>query len=182
MAGLHWLIAAVLIPAAGLAQAAEGRYGFKGIELGSSIVRVATDPKYECHTSEAPGADVVCGLRPRERETILGSPISSLFLFYGDGSLTSLSLYFDESRFGQVVAALRAKYGEPALHSETVRNRKDQAFENRIYTWRTPADSLQAERYNGRLDQSSLRFTADELMRQVERRRANLTRDPSQDI
>ncbi len=182
IAGLPKAVAALLILAAGQAQAGEGRYGFKGIALGSSIVAVATSPKYECRTSRAPGADTVCGLRPREKETILGAPVSSLFLFYADGALTSLSLYFEEKHFNQAVAALSGKYGSPGLRSETVRNRKDESFENRVYTWKTAADSLQAQRYTSQLNLSSLRFTADAMIRQVERQRAAVARDPNLDI
>ncbi len=174
--------AVALMLAAGLAHAGAGRYGFKGVELGSSLVGVAIDPKYECHTTRAPGADIICGLRPREKETILGSPVTSLFLFYGDGLLSSLSLQFDEKQFPRVVAALRGKYGEPAVSTESVRNFKDQVFENRIYTWSAGSDTLQAHRYNGSLGQSSLRFTADALIRRIEQKRAGVAKDPSQDL
>lgn len=182
MSVLRAVLASALILAAGLTQAGEGRYGFKGIELGSSIVAIATSPKYECRTSRAPGADTVCSLRVGEKETILGSPVSSLFLFYADGALTSLSLYFEEKHFDQAVAALGGKYGNPSLRRETVRNRKDESFENRTYTWKSAADSLQAQRYTSQLNLSSLRFTADALIRQVERQRAAVTRDPNLDI
>lgn len=174
-------LAALSLLAAAPAHALE-RFGFKGVELGSSIVTVATNPKYECRASRAPGADTICSLRPQEKETVAGVPVGALFFFYADGKLSSITLRLEEKGFPRVVAALRSKYGVPAQRNESVRNLKDVAFENRIYAWKSGTDSLRAERYAGRLDQSAIRYTADALIERIERRRAAVAKDPSQDL
>lgn len=158
------------------------KFGFKGVELGSGIANLANNPKYECRTASAPGADTICGLRVQEKETIAGAPVRSLFFFYFDGRLTGISIHLEERHFAPVVEALRAKYGEGRLLTESIRNLKDVAFENRTYTWKAGGDSLTAQRYAGRVDQSAIRFSADELIRSIERHRAAVAKDPRKDL
>ncbi len=162
--------------------AAAEPFGFKGIDLGSGITAVASNPKYECRTASAPASDTICSLRVQEKETIAGAPIRSLFFFYYDGKLTGIAIHLEEKNFAQVIAALRGKYGDGRLKTEPIRNLKGVDFENRTYTWTTPGDSLTAQRYAGRVDLSSIRFTADELIRRIEQRRAAVAKDPSKDL
>lgn len=157
-------------------------FAFKGIELGSAIVHVASNPKFECRSASAPAADTICGLRPKERETIAGAPVKSVFFFYYDGKLTSIALHVDEKHFAQVTDALRGKYGAAPVKTEAIRNLKGVAFENRTYTWKSATQSLTAQRYAGRVDQSAIRYAADELIRGIEARRAAVAKDPSKDL
>ena len=157
-------------------------FGFKGIELGSDIASVSGNPRFECHSSRAPGADAICSLRPKETETIAGVPVKSLFFFYYGARLTGITLHLEEKHFAQVVAALRAKYGETSVATETLRNLKGVAFENRTYAWKSAAESLTAQRYSGRLDHSSIRYAADDAIRRIEAHRADVARDPSKDL
>lgn len=175
-----FLAGAVLV--SGVAIAAPEAFGFKGIDLGSGIGPVASNPKYECRTASAPGGDTICSLRAQEKETIAGAPIRSLFFFYFDGKLTGIAIHFEEKGFGRAVEALRGKYGEGKVERETIRNLKGVGFENRIYTWATPTETLTAQRYAGRVDMSSIRFTADDLIRRIEQRRAIVAKDPRKDL
>ncbi len=165
-----------------VAAAAAGGFAFKGIELGSGIAAVANNPRYECRTANAPAADTICGLRSRERETIAGAPLRSIFFFYYDGRLTGISMHVDETRFSEVVGALRGKYGEAAVARETLRNLKGVAFENQTHTWKTATQTLLAQRYSGRVDQSLVRYTDDAAMRRIEAGRAAVAKDPRQDL
>lgn len=167
--------------ALGAAPQAE-KFAYKGIELGSAIAAVASNPRYECRTASAPAADTICGLRAKEKETIAGAPVKSLFFFFYDGKLTSIAIHLEEKHFTQVVDALRGKYGNVPLQTETLRNLKGLVFENRTYAWKTPTESLTAQRYAGRVDQSAIRYSADELIRQIEARRAAVAKDPSKDL
>jgi hypothetical protein len=159
-----------------------GKFTYKGIELGSGIAAVASNPKYECRTASAPAADTICGLRAKEKETIAGAPVKSLFFFYYDGKLTSLAIHLEEKHFAQVAEALRGKYGDAPARTEAIRNFKGETFENRTYTWKSSTESLTAQRYAGRVDQSAIRYSADELIRQIEARRAAVAKDPSKDL
>jgi uncharacterized protein YhbP (UPF0306 family) len=167
-----------LVPA--LAQAE--RLGFKGVELGSSLAQIASNPKFVCHLASTPIADKVCSLRAQEKETIAGAPIDSLFYFYDQSSLTGIVVNLPETQFQAVVAALSEKFGTPALKSETVKNLKGVAHENRTYRWVRPEGSLQAERYAGRLDKSVIRYTDDSAAQRVQQRRALLAKDPRKDL
>lgn len=158
------------------------RFAFKGIELGSAIALVASNPKFECRSASAPAADTICGLRPKETETVAGVPVRALFFFYHGGKLTGIALHIDEKHFAQVADALRGKYGEAPVQTETIRNLKGVAFENRTYAWKSASESLTAQRYAGRVDQSALRYSADELIRRIEARRAAVAKDPRQDL
>lgn len=158
------------------------KLGFKGIELGSSLALVASNPKFVCHLTSTPIADKVCSLRALEKETIAGAPIDSLFYFYDQTSLTGIVVNLGEKHFQPVVAALTEKFGAPSLKTETVKSLKGTAFENRIYRWSQQTGSLQAERYAGRLDKSTIRFTDDSAAQRIQNRRALLAKDPRKDL
>ena len=175
-------LAAFALAGSVLAAPPAERFAFKGIELGSGIAQIAGNPKFECRSSSAPAADTICGLRPRETETIAGVPVRSMFLFYYGGQLTSMAIHLDERHFTQVADALRAKYGGVPVQTETLRNLKGAAFENRTYAWKSASETLTAQRYAGRLDQSTIRYSADDLIRGIEARRAVVAKDPSKDL
>lgn len=158
------------------------KLGFKGVDLGSDLSLIASNPKYECHVVSTPIADKVCNLRAKEKETIAGAPVDSLFYFYDQSSLTGIVLNLPESHFQTVITALSEKFGAPQLKTEVVKSLKGAAFENRTYRWTLPDGSLQAERYAGRLDKSLIRFTDDSAAQRVQQRRALLAKDPRKDL
>jgi hypothetical protein len=108
--------------------------------------------------------------------------VKSLFFFYYDGKLTSIAIHLEEKRFAQVAEALRGKYGDTPARTEVIRNLKGMVFENRTYAWKSPTETLLAQRYAGRVDQSAIRYSADELIRRIEARRAAVAKDPSKDL
>ncbi len=162
-------------------QAAE-KLGFKGVELGSGLALIASNPKYECHIVSTPIADKVCSLRAQEKETIAGAPIDSIFYFYDQASLTGIVVNLPETHFQPVTVALSEKYGKPASKTESVKNLKGVSHENRIHRWTMPEGSLLAERFAGRLDKSSIRITDDSAAQRVQQRRALLAKDPRKDL
>ena len=154
--------------------------GFKGVELGSALSRVASDPRRECHAVNTPIGDTICGLRPNEKETIAGAPVVSLFYFYDVDHLTAIQVTISEKSFGPVVAALTAKYGAGVLNVEKVQNLKGVSFENRTYLWTRPGSSLQALRYSGSLDKSLIRYSDEGAAQRLKLRRA--AKDPKMDL
>ncbi len=176
------LLAAALLIATTPAFAAAEKLGFKGVDLGSSLGRIASNPKYDCRNVSTPIADMVCSLRPKEKETIAGAPIELLFYFYDQGTLTGIVVSLAEMHFQPVINALSEKYGKPGLKSESVKSLKGDVFEDRIYRWTRPEGSLQAQRYAGRLDKSSIRFTDDAAAQRIEQRRALVAKDPRKDL
>ena len=141
---LKHLIGAILLFAAAPVLAEAEKLGFKGVELGSNLAQIASNPKFDCRVVSTPIADKVCSLRLHEKETIAGAPIDSLFYFYDQTGLTGIVVNLDEKHFQPVVAALTEKFGSPSLKTETVKSLKGAAFENRTYRWSKPEGSLQA--------------------------------------
>jgi hypothetical protein len=175
------LFASALLLAAMPASATE-KLGFKGVDLGSGLAQIASNPKYECHVISTPIADKVCSLRSKEKETIAGAPIDSIFYFYDQSSLTGIVVNLPEAHFQSVIEALQEKYGVPVLKTETVKSLKGVVHENRIYRWQRADASLQAERYAGRLDKSLIRMTDDAAAQRVKQQRAVVARDPRKDL
>ncbi len=160
---------------------AEG-LGFKGVELGSPLARVASDPRHACRAVNTPIGDTICSLRNGELETIAGAAVVSLFYFYDASRLSGIQITIAEKDFQRVVDALAAKYGAGVLATEQVKNLKGQAHENRIWRWRYPDGSLEAQRYAGRLDKSVIRYNDDSAATRVKQRRAAAARDPRKDL
>jgi hypothetical protein len=179
---LFAILASGLLIAAAPALADAEKLGFKGVELGSSLAQVASNPRFDCRIVTTPIADLVCSLKPHEKETIAGAPIDSLFYFYDQTRLTGITVNLNEKHFQPVVAALSEKFGPPGLTTETLKNVKGAAFENRIYRWIRPEGSLQAQRYAGQLDKSAIRFTDDSAAQRIQQRRALLAKDPRKDL
>jgi len=172
------VLALALLP---LAAQAEG-LGFKSVDLGSPLARVASDPRYACRAVNTPIGDTICSLRPSEAETIAGATVSALFYFYDAGSLSGIQISVAETDFQRVVDALAAKYGAGKLNSEMVKNFKGKVHENRTWLWQYPEASLKAQRYAGRLDKSLIRYTDDRAASRVQQRRAAAARDPNKDL
>ena len=176
------LFAATLLLAAAPVLAEAEKLGFKGVELGSNLAQIASNPKFDCRVVSTPIADKVCSLRLHEKETIAGAPIDSLFYFYDQTGLTGIVVNLDEKHFQPVITALTEKFGSPNLKTETVKSFKGAAFENRTYRWTKLEGSLQAERYAGRLDKSVIRFTDESAAQRIQQRRALLAKDPRKDL
>lgn len=155
---------------------------FKGVELGASLARVASDPRHICQKVNTPIGDTICNLKANEAETIAGVPVASLFYFFDLGSLTGIQITVAEKDFSRVTEALAGKYGPGVLQAEKVKNLKGEDFENRTYTWKRPDGSLQALRYSGRIDRSLIRISDDHAARRVQQRRAAAAKDPKQDL
>lgn len=177
-----FLLLAALLLTATSAFAEGGKLAFKGVELGSSLAQIASNPKFDCRVVNTPIADKICSLRPRETETIAGAPIDSLFYFYDQSSLTGIVVNLPEKHFQPVVVALTEKFGTPSLKAETVKSLKGVSFENRSYRWSKLEGSLLAERYAGRLDKSVIRFTDGSAAQRIQQRRALLAKDPRKDL
>jgi hypothetical protein len=179
---LKLLIAATLLLAATPVLAEAEKLGFKGVELGSNLTQIASNPKFDCRVVSTPIADKVCSLRPHEKETIAGASIDSLFYFYDQTGLTGIVVNLEEKHFQPVITALTEKFGGPSLKTETVKSFKGAAFENRTYRWTKLEGLLQAERYAGRLDKSVIRFTDESAAQRIQQRRALLAKDPRKDL
>jgi hypothetical protein len=156
------------------------RLGFKGINLGAPLARVASDPRHECRALSTPIADTICSLRTKETETIAGSPVLSLHYFFAAGVLSGIQITLEEKHFQGVVDVLARKYGAGAFHSEVVQSLGGARQENRTWTWKRSEDSLLALRYSGRLDRSEIRFTDEGAVRRMQDRRGQ--KDPNKDI
>lgn len=155
---------------------------FKGIALGSAIATIEDTGRFSCSDPRSPIADRICSLKFNERETIAGVPIRVLALYYYSGKLETISIAFDEKYFSQIVPALSEKYGHGTVRLETLQNRMGATFENRILSWRRGQATLEAKRYSGKLDTSSVMYRSDFALQEFARRRKASVKDTSKDL
>jgi hypothetical protein len=177
-------LAAIATLAAGLASpsASADPYGFKGVVLGSHVSQIANNPKFDCKAVTTPSADRICSLGKDETETIAGARVDSLFYFYDLSSLTGITISLPEKNFQVVVKALGDKYGAPARSMETVKTLSDKTFENTIYRWRQPGQAIEAQRYAGRVDRSTIRIVDETAPQRIKQRREQIARQPHTDL
>lgn len=109
-------------------------------------------------------------------------PIRVLLLYYYSGKLETISIALDEKHFSQVAAALSEKYGQGNSRSETLQNRMGATFENRTILWRRGQATLEAKRYSGKLDTSSVMYRSDFALQEFARRRKTSVKDNSKDL
>lgn len=157
-------------------------YGFKGIALGSHVSQIANNPKFDCKAVNTPSADRICGLGKDESETIAGVQVDSLFYFYDQASLTGISIGLPEKNFQPVVKALGDKYGAPARSVETIKTLSGQTFENITYRWRQPGQAIEAQRYAGRVDKSTIRIVDETAPQRIKQRREQIAKQPHTDL
>ncbi len=174
------LFASVLLLAAGLAQAEP--LGFKGVNLGSPLPRVASDPRCECRAVNTSLGDTICSLRAKEVETIAGANTLSLFYYYDAGALSGIQITVAEPDFQRIADALASKYGAAKVSVERIKNLKGETFENRLHRWQQADGVLEAVRYSGRIDRSVIRYTDDKAAARVQQRRAAAKKDPRKDL
>lgn len=155
---------------------------FKGIALGSAIATIEETGRFSCRDPGSPIADRICSLKFNERETIAGVPIRVLALYYYSGKLETISIAFDEKYFSQVAPALSEKYGQGTVRLEALQNRMGATFENRILSWRRGQTTLEAKRYSGKLDTSSVMYRSDFALQEFARRRKTSVKDTSKDL
>lgn len=155
---------------------------FKGIALGSAIATIEDTGRFSCRDPGSPIADRICSLKFNERETIAGVPIRVLALYYYSGKLETISIAFDEKYFSQVAPALSEKYGQGTVRLETLQNRMGATFENRILSWRRGQATLEAKRYSGKLDTSSVMYRSDFALQEFARRRKASVKGTSKDL
>jgi hypothetical protein len=105
-----------------------------------------------------------------------------LVLYYYAGKLETIGITFDEKHFSQVGAALEEKYGQGNLKSETLQNRMGATFENRILSWRKGEATLEAKRYSGKIDTSSVIYRSDFALQEFARRSKSSVKDSSKDL
>lgn len=166
------------LPRAALAEA----YGFKGVLLGSHANQIASNPKFACQVVKTPTADRVCALGKDDSETIAGVPVRSLFYFYDQATLTGITVSLEEKHYQAVIDALTQKYGAPTRNVESIKTLSGESHQNIIHRWRQPGQSIVAQRYAGRIDQSSVRISDDTAAERIRQRREAIARDPKLDL
>lgn len=166
------------LPQAALAEA----YGFKGVLLGSHASQIASNPKFACHGVKTPTADRICALGKDDSETIAGVPVRSLFYFYDQATLTGITVSLEEKHFQAVIGALTQKYGVPTKDTESIKTLNGESHQNVIHRWHQPGQSIVAQRYAGRIDQSSVRISDDTAAERIRQRREAIARDPKLDL
>ena len=167
---MHALVLAFVFLLTPAAFAQERPFDMNGIVLGSELAAVERTSRFACSESRSAVADQLCRLKPGEKETLADAPVKGMFLYYYAGKLEMITVTLEPKDFPDVVAALTKKYGTGSLESETVRNVTGTAFENKIYSWRRGAATLEAQTYGRSLDTSSVIYRTDFSLEEYTRR------------
>lgn len=151
-------MAAMLWAGTGLAQGHRAPLEIKGIQIGMTEKAIRDEWKREqCQdSSDFTLGDRVCLLF---RPTFAGVPTTGINAgLYADRVETIYVGGIDASDFSEVVAALIAKYGEPAEDvPSVVQNQTGVEFDNRTVRWFDAAGSrLQATKRGSRVSESTV--------------------------
>lgn len=150
--------AAVVLLAYSISVNAQEPFDFKGTKLGSHLRDLPNRLRYDCRPNITPIADAVCTLESSQQETIAGATVRSMFLYYYDNQLSSISLTIEARSMDEVVAALTGRYGQPRVDQQTVANRKDGRTTNQINTWSNDVSMIEVRSIGAGDNASSVRF------------------------
>jgi hypothetical protein len=165
---IAWTMLLLLLPAPVAAQ--EAPFDLNGLALGSDLAAVEGSSKFACVDSQSPAADKLCRLRPGQSESVAGTPVKRLFLYFYSKKLEMISVTLDAKHFVDVVTALTRQYGKATVETETMQNASGASFENRIYTWRRGSASLEVQTYGRDLENSSMIYRTDFSLQEYTRR------------
>jgi hypothetical protein len=113
------------------------------------------------------GAQELACRRPESGSAVLYQvPVTGNTLVFQDGALTRVSVAFSETRFDDVLGAMRADLGPGEEGSELLKAGMGGTFANRFAVWRQNGHVLLLEQYFGRVVTSALtQMTREEFTR-----------------
>jgi len=154
-------VAAAVLMAASFAHAETDTFEFKGMALGADVAQFEKNRRFLCLKPKNASADLACGMRRADGETIAGIPVESLMLFFTEAKLQTIYITFASKEFDTVVAALQEKYGKVTPLTDEVQNRMGATFNNETYSWRKSDQVLKAEKYGSKITTSRVTFQTD---------------------
>jgi len=155
---------------------------FKGFVLGADLASVQNTGRFRCENSTSSIADTICSLVYGEKETIAGNPVSNLMMFFYSNKLETIAVYFQEKYFADVASALTEKYGQGEVTESVVQNKMGASFENKSILWHVGAATVEARRYAGRIDKSSVIYKTDSSTTEFMRRKGSSAKDKAKDL
>ena len=185
---MRMIFALSICLAASTAMAGETTLSLKGIAPGmslSDIDKITSDFSVTCLSLKIENAatDIAyCNYVPMQFEGNRGHPplnsfadaIPSMWAFSGmRGVIYSVAITTPETGFPAILAALKAKYGDPKLAATMLQNNFGAKFENTIAHWTRGTQSLRLERYGTDFQQSMLLLTDSRML---------FTKPPSKDL
>ncbi len=159
-------------------------FGFKYFVLGStesSLIGKSTgwhcidNPKKllgdrNCYTSNNVNVETIAGIIPK-----------SIFLFFNDDQLTTISITIKSSEFRQVYLALSEKYGKGTVKSEILTNRMGAKFSSEEAKWEVGDFRVSIKERSGTIDESRVlylhKFAQDSFKDRVEKQSINNAKD-----
>lgn len=180
-------------------------FDLKGLPLGASVADLkAKFPEYYCSSNAGNTiSDTSCSLSPETKCLLEQSPYpdnktcrdavmnamtyagvqSNISLFFYNDKLGMVQITFGAKSFTEVTASMREKYGEPTSQkAEQLINRMGVAFENQTLEWKATGTTIQAEKFAGRIDKSSVKIIQDAYFIEFKKRRGAKTQQGAKDI
>jgi hypothetical protein len=150
--------------------AAESPLDSRSIALGSDLAMFQENPRFECKASGKPVADHICNLALGQSANIGAVPVTQMLLYFYDGKLQAIGLFFGAQHFPEVDAKLVEGYGPGATRHQELKNAKGDTLDNIIRTWRQGQTTLELSRYAGRRSLSRLTYHTDYAIEEYKRR------------
>jgi hypothetical protein len=97
-----------------------------------------------------------CRLKPGLARTFAAVPVEGAILDVREGKVAVAAVFFDESRFEDVVVRLANDFGPGEDHSEALRAGMGGTFTNVVKAWRRDGSVWFAEQYAGRINRSAV--------------------------
>lgn len=164
------LLLSVLLFSTSTALAADPVLDTGSIALGSALSTFQENSRFECNHVGKPIADDICNLAFGQQANIATVPVIQMLLYFYDGKLHAIGVFFEEKHFAEVSTTLVEKYGHGKTTSQVLRNRAGDKLKNTIRSWRKGTTTMEVSRYAGRPTRSKLTYRTDHAIEEFKRR------------
>jgi hypothetical protein len=150
--------------------------------LGSRVSRVLEGSEFSCRQHRTDPDIQRCTSTSSALSTLGGVSLNAVEALVKDGHLLQVTIYFPESRFTQVLAALSARFGEGGDWTVTIRSGMAGQLPDQIRIWETDRFALVAQQYDRKIDRSSVIYGSADAMAPLVRQIRSTPRGALRDL
>ena len=132
--------------------------------LGSRVGRVLEGADFSCRQDRTDPDIQRCTATSSALTALGGVSASAVEVLVKDALLLQVTVYFLESRFPQVLAALSTRFGEGSDWTVSIRSGMAGQLPDQIRIWETDRFALVARQYDRKIDRSSVIYGSADAM------------------
>lgn len=166
----------VLVNAVSAQDASTGaheRVAFKEFRIGDSVAAIRIDQRFICRKIDSLIADELCHNSDQSKGgaiTIAGVKAVSVGIYATDSKISATTVGLSPADFQHVTASLTEKYGPAVIKESALTTRAGVKYKNVQMNWDLWDDTIEAHKYDGRIDRSTIVYRAKSAMEDFERR------------